>query len=67
MYKEFSIIIPIYNEAENILTLLDEIKDSIKSYKNYEIIVINDSSTDDTLDLLSKNIQNSTIHIFNNK
>ena len=67
MYKEFSIIIPIYNEAENILILLDEIKDSIKSYKNYEIIVINDSSTDNTLDLLSKNIQNSSIHIFNNK
>ncbi len=67
MYS-FSIIIPIFNEKENIFKLIHEINNvlNLKSY-NYEIIVINDCSSDlDEKDLdLIKKIQNTKI--FSNK
>ena len=64
----FSIIIPTYNEAENILDLIKEIRFSLKSYKNYEILIIDDGSTDNTLKLL-KNYKNKFFFNFikNNK
>ena len=55
--NNFSIIIPVYNEADNINSLYAEIIESIPKNFNYEIIFINDHSTDDTnivLDKLSK-------------
>ena len=42
-----SIIVPCYNEADNIFPLLARIKDVLHTY-NYEIILINDGSTDAT-------------------
>ena len=50
-----SIIIPIYNEEDNINTLLSNIKSNIdiKGY-NFEIIIIDDGSTDKSYDILSK-------------
>lgn len=39
------IIIPAYNEAGNIETLIDNL---IKNYSQYDYIIINDGSTDDT-------------------
>ncbi len=47
MYK-FSIVIPIYNEAENILNLINEIKNNLDDKIDYEIIIVNDCSTDNT-------------------
>jgi len=44
-----SIIIPAYNAREHIAQCLDALLES--SYKRYEIIVVDDSSTDDTADL----------------
>ena len=46
--NNFSIIIPVYNEADNINSLYAEIIESIPKNFNYEIIFINDHSTDDT-------------------
>ncbi|MFI2742547.1 glycosyltransferase family 2 protein [Zhouia sp. PK063] len=40
-----SIVIPVYNEEENIPLLTQEIHDSLKGY-NYEIIFVDDFSTD---------------------
>ncbi len=51
----FSIIIPVYNENENILKLIEEITISINDYKDYEIIIIDDGSTDDS-NIIIKNI-----------
>ena len=62
----FSVIIPVYNEEENLLQLVDEIKASLSDTKNYEIIFINDASTDNTFEIL-KNIKDSKIIILNNK
>ena len=59
-----SIIIPAKNEAQVILYTIKKI---IKKFKklNYEIIVINDFSTDDTLKKIKK-LKNSKVRIYNN-
>lgn len=50
-----SIIIPVHNEGENILPLLQETKDVMKGVgKEWEIIVVDDASTDDTWEKLTK-------------
>ena len=61
----FSIVVPIFNESENIKFLLEEIKESLNQYKNYEIVVVNDASTDDTLEIL-KSEKNKFLKIINN-
>ena len=61
----FSIIIPLYNEAENIRTLIDEIEKNLKDYTGYEIILIDDASEDGTLEIIKK-INNNKIVILNN-
>jgi dolichol-phosphate mannosyltransferase len=61
----FSIIIPIYNESENIRDLILEIENNL-TYDNYEIIVVNDCSTDNTIKILNK-IISSKIKIINLK
>ena len=48
-----SVVIPIYNEEENVGILYTEIRDSVdKIEKPYEIIFIDDGSTDRTLEVL---------------
>ena len=44
---EISIVIPVKNEAGNIDSLIKEINKYLK-YINYEIIYVNDGSTDNT-------------------
>jgi dolichol-phosphate mannosyltransferase len=51
---ELSVIIPVFNEHENIGPLLDEIGRSIDPGVHYEIIVVDDGSTDATADALAK-------------
>lgn len=45
--KSISIIIPAYNEANNLPLLFDEIRE-VMMMNDYEVIIINDGSTDDT-------------------
>jgi glycosyltransferase involved in cell wall biosynthesis len=47
-----SIVIPIYNQAEHLVNCLDSIKK--QTYDNYEIIVINDGSTDNIIAAVGK-------------
>ncbi len=49
----FSIVIPLFNESKNIKFLLDEIIKNLINYKNYEIILVNDASTDDTSQVIN--------------
>ena len=50
------LIIPAYNEEENILKTYTKIKEYNKKYKtNYDMIVINDGSTDNTKKILKEN------------
>ena len=46
------IMIPAYNEAENIARVVDNL---IKDYPQYDYVVINDGSTDDTRKVCSRN------------
>lgn len=50
---QFSIIIPVYNERENVQGLFEEIINVLDSSKfNFEIIFVNDGSTDGTREIL---------------
>lgn len=49
-----SIIIPVYNEGENIRQLIDEVSVHMNGQRDYEIIVVDDASTDDTSAVLVK-------------
>lgn len=54
MKKNLSIIIPAYNEDKNIERVVSEVVDvAINSLDNYEIIIVNDGSNDDTLEIIS--------------
>ena len=53
----FSIIIPVYNEEKNIENLIKEIIFYLKHLKCYEIILVNDGSTDKTK-LVIENLKN---------
>ena len=57
-----SVIIPLYNKAEYIIDTLNSVKN--QSYKNFEIIIINDGSTDNSLELVST-YEGSKITIIN--
>ncbi len=62
----FSVIIPLFNEDKNIMPLLEEIRENLNIYKNYEIILIDDASTDKTLELINQ-IEDKKIKILTNK
>ena len=54
--KEISIIIPCYNASKYLRQCIDSILN--QTFKNYEIIFINDKSTDNTLDILQHQFPN---------
>ena len=57
----FSIIIPCYNEEENINQLFNEIEDTFSLYDyEYEVIYINDFSSDKTKLLVEKIMKNNS-------
>jgi glycosyltransferase involved in cell wall biosynthesis len=49
---EISVILPVLNEGECITSVLEELINVLENqkYKNYEVIVVDDGSTDDTFD-----------------
>ena len=49
----FSIIIPLFNEDKNIISLLDEIVLALKNYKDFEIVLIDDCSNDNTFKIIN--------------
>lgn len=49
--SKLSIVLPIYNEAQGIQELFQEIQSAIKDY-DYEIVAVNDGSKDNSFDVL---------------
>jgi dolichol-phosphate mannosyltransferase len=49
---QISVVVPVYNEKENIPPLVDEITNSLEGRYPYEIVYVDDGSLDGTSDLL---------------
>ena len=52
---DLSIIIPMFNEAENVESTLRRVEEAMASFQGtYEIVAVNDGSLDDTLAILKR-------------
>ena len=60
---KISVIIPVYNAEKTIERLLNSVIS--QTYKNYEVIIINDGSTDKTESIISR-YNSSNIKIISN-
>lgn len=62
---ELSIVIPIFNEQDNINILFNEISKNIPKKVKYEIVFVDDGSTDNSLKIIEKlNLDNSNISFY---
>ncbi|HJU33842.1 MAG TPA: glycosyltransferase, partial [Nitrososphaera sp.] len=48
---KLSIVVPTYNESQNIVRMLDSIAETLSPYKGAEIIVVDDNSPDGTAEI----------------
>ena len=61
MQLDFSIVVPVYNRADIIKETIPHILS--QEYENYEVIVVDDGSTDNTWDTL-QTIKHPRLKIF---
>ena len=54
MISDISIVIPIYNEQGNIIQLIKEVRAALEKKLNYEIIIVDDGSDDNTYEVVNK-------------
>jgi len=54
---KISIVVPVHNEAGNIISLIEEIVTAMKQAEAYEIIYVDDGSTDETDTVLKQAMQ----------
>ena len=65
---KLSIVIPAYNEAGNIAACVKELQDvvGVREGLDYEIVVVNDNSSDETADVVQKLIeQDDSVRLVN--
>lgn len=62
---KFSIIVPIYQEEQYITRLLDSLKN--QTYQNYEVILVNDESTDNTVSIITPYLKDTHYRLFTKK
>lgn len=63
-YNTISVVIPLYNESKNVFELLNRLNKVLSNFNEFEIIFVNDGSTDDTLEkLLTISSSNKSIKI----
>ena len=69
MRFKLSILIPVYNEENTILKILEKINQVKVNNFTFEVIIINDGSTDNTLNIIqeNKNLYNQLINLKKNK
>src|SRR5215467_14222904 len=51
---EISVVVPVFNERDNIPPLLAEIAAALRGRADFEIVYVDDSSRDDSLDVLTR-------------
>jgi len=56
---DLSIVVPVYNEADNILPFIEKVKNVLKDFQNYEIIFCLDPSNDDSAEIIKKEIESN--------
>lgn len=52
LLPDLSVIVPFYNEADSIVPLINEINEALAGKMKYEIIAVDDGSTDETFNIL---------------
>ena len=60
---KFSIIIPVYNVEAYISKCLDSIKN--QSYDNYEVIIVNDGTKDNSVNVIDKYLSDNRFKLYN--
>ena len=58
MKKSISVVIPTYNEQESLTELVGILKDVLKSHELWEVLFIDDGSTDGSIEVLTKVVNN---------
>lgn len=61
----FSVIIPLYNKAHTIVKTLDCVFN--QTYQDFEIVIVDDGSTDDGVDVIRQNFTDNRIRIVSQK
>ncbi len=51
---DLSVVVPVHNETDNLLPLLQEIRDALEARCDYEVVYVDDGSTDDTANRLTE-------------
>ncbi len=59
---DISVIIPMYNEEENVVNTMGKVVDELKDFPSWELIIVDDGSTDGTYEL-AKSIASANDHI----
>ena len=61
--KKISVIIPCFNEKKTLMNLVDKVLLSLKvhGYNLYEVLIIDDFSTDGSKELIEKNFSSKKI------
>lgn len=65
MKRKYSIIIPVYNTENYIRKCLDSVKN--QTYDNYEVIIVNDGSTDDSLKIIKEYTKDKRFKVYSKK
>ena len=58
----FTIVIPVYNEGKNLKKLISQIYRTLPK-KNFELIIVDDSSDDETPKIMAKILKNNLRYI----
>lgn len=60
-----SVIIPLYNKAHTIVNTLNTVLN--QTYQDFEVVIVNDGSTDNGVEVIKQNFNDSRIRIINQK
>ncbi len=58
--ESISVIIPTYNEKDSLVHLIKSLKRVLQDYQNWEVLFIDDGSTDDSIELLTEIVNNES-------
>ncbi|MEQ8471661.1 MAG: glycosyltransferase [Marinoscillum sp.] len=60
-YASFSVVVPVRNESENILKLLEDLESQDYPKSQFEVVVVDDNSEDNTMDLVTDYLDTSSL------